>query len=197
MTHVVFDIGGVLVTWDPTLAWVDDLGPEGTAAFLDRIGFKKLNLACDAGASFTQAAALIADRADARLLGEYVERYALTVPHKIARSWDMLHALRAAGHPVSAITNWSAETWPVGCAVHPELAQVFDTTVVSGQVGMIKPSRVIFRHFCAEAGVAPSDCLFIDDGLHNCLGARAAGMDAIHFTGPDALEAGLKERGLA
>ena len=197
MTHVVFDIGAVLVEWDPSLAWVDDLGADGAAAFLERIGFDKLNLACDAGASFTQAAALIADPEDARLLGQYVARYALTVPRKIARSWQMLHALKAAGHPVSAITNWSAETWPEGCKVHPELGEVFETTIVSGRVGMIKPSTAIFRHFCTEAGVAPAECLFIDDGLHNCLGARAAGMDAIHFTGPDALEAGLEKRGLA
>jgi len=196
MIHVVFDIGAVLVEWDPALAWIDDLGPEATADFLSRVRFEKLNLACDAGVSFGQAAALLEDAEDARRLAQYVERYALTVPRKIDRSWDMLYALKDAGHAVSAITNWSAETWPEGCSVHPELTQVFETTIVSGQVGMIKPSVAIFRHFCATAGVAPEACLFIDDGLHNCLGARAAGMDAIHFTGPDALENGLKTRGL-
>lgn len=195
-THVVFDIGAVLVNWDPALAWIDDLGAEGTAAFLKRVNFDKLNLACDAGATFAQAAALLDDPEDARLLKQYVARYARTVPGKIARSWDALYALKAAGYPVSAITNWSAETWPEGCKVHPELAEVFDTTIVSGQIGMVKPSTAIFYHFCTEAGATPADCLFIDDGLHNCLGARAAGMDTIHFTGPDALETGLKTRGL-
>lgn len=196
MKHIVFDIGAVLVEWDPTLAWIDELGAEATQAFLQRVQFDKLNLACDAGASFTGAAAQLEDPEDGRLLAQYVTRYTRTVPRKITRSWEMLYALKAAGHPISAITNWSAETWPEGCKAHPELAEVFETTLVSGQVGMIKPSVAIYRHFCAMAGVAPEECLFIDDGLHNCLGAKTAGMDAIHFTGPDALEAGLNARGL-
>ncbi|MEM7470485.1 MAG: HAD family phosphatase [Pseudomonadota bacterium] len=196
MKHVVFDIGAVLVDWDPALAWIDDLGRTETDAFLKRINFDKLNLACDAGATFAEAAILLDDPEDAARLRQYVERYAQTVAHKIQDTWDILYALKEKSVRVFAITNWSAETWPEGCKVHPELAEVFETTVVSGQVGMIKPSVEIYRHFCAKAGVEPADCIFTDDGLHNCLGARAAGMDAIHFTGPEALAAGLKTRGL-
>ncbi|MCY4334460.1 MAG: HAD-IA family hydrolase [Litoreibacter sp.] len=125
-----------------------------------------------------------------------MDRYALTVPNKIKGSWDILYALKENGTRVFAITNWSAETWPEGCKAHPELADVFEEVIVSGQVGMIKPSLEIFRHFCMKAGVVAADCIFTDDGLHNCLGAKAAGMDSIHFTGPPALEAGLKARGL-
>lgn len=196
MKHVVFDIGAVLVDWDPALAWVNDLGRSETEALLKRVNFDKLNLACDAGATFSEAAALLENSDDAARLAQYVERYPLTVPDKIQGTWDILYALKEKGVRVFAITNWSAETWPKGCKVHPELAEVFETTVVSGQVGMIKPSVEIYRHFCAKAGVEPADCIFIDDGLHNCLGAIAAGMDAIHFTGPAALAAGLKTRGL-
>ena len=196
MKHVVFDIGAVLVEWDPALAWVDDLGLSETDAFLERINFDKLNLACDAGATFNEAASLLDDPNDAALLRQYVERYAQTVPNKIQGTWDILNTLKAKNVRVFAITNWSAETWPEGCKAHQELAEVFEFTVVSGQVGMIKPSVEIFSHFCVEAGVDPIDCIFTDDGLHNCLGAKAAGMDAIQFTGPDALEAGLKQRGL-
>ncbi|SHG90975.1 2-haloacid dehalogenase [Cognatiyoonia sediminum] len=196
MKHVVFDIGAVLVEWDPALAWVDDLGQSETNAFLERINFDKLNLACDAGATFNEAASLLDDSDDAALLRQYVERYSQTVPNKIQGTWDILNALKAKDVRVFAITNWSVETWPQGCKAHPELAEVFEFTVVSGQVGMIKPSVEIFSYFCVEAGVDAADCIFTDDGLHNCLGAKAAGMNAIHFTGPDALEAGLKQRGL-
>jgi 2-haloacid dehalogenase len=195
-TTVVFDIGGVLVDWQPHLAWVDDLGAEETAAFLARIGFDKINLACDAGARFADAALLIEDPGDAALLKQYVARYTRTVPAKIAGSWDILRQLQANGTPLHAITNWSAETWPEGLKVHPELGEVFGTTVVSGDVGVIKPSVEIYRLLCERAGVSPQDCVFIDDGLHNCLGAKAAGMDAIHFLGPDQLAAALQERGL-
>jgi len=196
MRHVVFDIGAVLVDWDPALAWLSDLGQAETDAFLKRINFDKLNLACDAGATFAEAAALLDDAADATRLAQYAERFALAVPHKIQGTWDILYDLKEKGVRIFAITNWSAETWPEGCKTHPELAEVFETTVVSGQVGMIKPSVEIYRHFCTKAGVDAADCIFTDDGLHNCLGAKAAGMDAIHFTGPEALADGLKTRGL-
>jgi 2-haloacid dehalogenase len=196
MKHVVFDIGAVLIAWDPALAWGDDLGAAGARAFMERIGFDKINLACDAGARFEDAADLLEDASDAALLRQYIPRYTRTVPHKIIGTWKILQTLKDRGVMVHAITNWSAQTWVEGCKAHPELAEVFETTIVSGQVGMVKPSVEIFRHFCAKAGVDPSDCIFTDDGLHNCLGARAAGMDAIHFTGPGALGAGLMARGV-
>lgn len=193
---VVFDIGGVLIDWQPHLAWSDEMGEEAAWAFLARIGFDKLNLACDAGASFAEAAQTIADPDDAARLAQYVDRYACTVPDKIDGTWDILHALRDQGVAVHAITNWSAETWPEGVKAHPELAQVFGTTVVSGEVGVIKPSTEIYRLLCDRAEINPVRCVFIDDGLHNCIGAKAAGMDAIHFTGAGALATALKQRGL-
>ena len=77
---VVFDIGGVLVDWRPHLAWVDDLGEDGARAFLDRVGFDKINFACDGGARFGDAADLVEDAEDAARLRQYVARYARTVP---------------------------------------------------------------------------------------------------------------------
>ncbi|MEL7104972.1 MAG: HAD family phosphatase [Pseudomonadota bacterium] len=193
---VVFDIGAVLVDWQPALAWSDELGMKGAQAFMDRVRFDKINFACDGGATFGAAAELIDDPEDAALLAQYVSRYTRAVPDKITGTWDLLYALKDKGVPTHAITNWSFETWPEGLKVHPELGEVFGTTIVSGQVGMLKPSVEIYRLLCTRAGVAPETCVFIDDGLHNCLGARAAGMDAIHFTGPDALAEALKTRGL-
>lgn len=193
---VVFDIGGVLVDWRPHLAWVDDLGEEGARGFLQRSGFDKINFACDGGARFGEAADLMDDPDDALRISQYVERYTRTVPDKVAGTWQVLHDLRTRAVPLHAITNWSAETWPEGLKVHPELGEVFGTTIVSGQVGVLKPSVEIYRLLCARADVRPQQCVFIDDGLHNCLGARAAGMDAIHFRNADSLRAQLADRGL-
>lgn len=193
---VVFDIGAVLVDWQPHLAWADELTEAEARAFMDRIGFDKINLACDAGATFSGAAAGLSDANDTARLARYVDRYAATVPRKIPGTWDVLRDLKAAGRAVHAITNWSAETWPHGVATHPELAEAFGTTIVSGQVGIIKPSVEIYRLLCTRAGVRPEQCVFIDDGLHNCIGARAAGMAAVHFTGADALRTALTDMGV-
>lgn len=195
-TTVVFDIGGVLVDWQPHLAWSDEIGEDAARAFLDRVGFAKINLACDAGARFGDAADTLPNAEDAALLAQYVPRYSRTVPHKLADTWDILFDLKSAGVALHAITNWSAETWPEGLKVHPELGEVFGTTIVSGEVGMIKPSVAIYQLLCARAQVSPEQCVFIDDGPHNCIGAKAAGMDAIPFVGADNLRAQLTQRGL-
>ncbi len=193
---VVFDIGGVLIDWHARLAWRDELGDAETDAFMARVGFDKINLACDGGARFTDAAKDIADPEDGARLAQYVARYTKTVPDKLTGTWDILYALKDKGVPLHAITNWSAETWPEGVKAHPELAQVFGTTVVSGEVGMIKPGKAIYQLLCDRAGLKPEQCVFIDDGAHNCIGAKAAGMDAIHFTGAETLRNALEIRGL-
>ncbi|MEZ5713751.1 MAG: HAD family phosphatase [Paracoccaceae bacterium] len=194
---VVFDIGGVLVDWQPHRAWLGELGTrEAVAAFMERIDFPTRNLRADGGARFADLAEELDDPEDRRRLAAYVDLYPETVRERIEGSWDILDALLARGVAVHAITNWSAETWPRGVQAQPRLAEVFGVTVVSGQEGMIKPDPAIFALLCARAGLAPQDCVFVDDGLHNVEAARGVGMDGIHFTGPGALARDLAERGL-
>ena len=195
MKAVVFDIGNVLVHWDPVLAWIEDFGSrEATEDFLKRVDFYARNLRGDGGETFAEMSKEIADRADSERFAEYVDRYPLTVPQKVSGTWDILFKLKASGLPVHAITNWSAETWPEGMKVHPELGQVFDVTVVSGEEKMLKPEARIYEVLCERAGLSPADCIFIDDSPKNVEGARAVVMDAIHFTDADALARALSER---
>lgn len=195
--NIIFDIGNVLLKWDPAEAFLDDLGSrEAVAAFLDRIDFHALNLRADGGETFADLAATLDDPADRALLASYLDNYALTIRETIPGTWVLLDRLRAQGHAIHAITNWSAETWPIGLATHPRLANAFEVTVVSGHEGLLKPDARIFQLLCERAGVAPADCLFIDDTKRNADGARAAGLDGVHFTGPEALEQALLERGL-
>jgi 2-haloacid dehalogenase len=194
---VVFDLGGVLVDWQPHLAWVEELGSrEAAEAFMDRIGFRALNMRADNGEAFTDLAGELDDPEDARRLRDYVRLYPRTVEHAVPGSWEIVDRLRARGTPLHAITNWSAETWPRGLTVQPRLAEVFGVIVVSGQEGVMKPDPRIYEILLERAGLAAADCVFIDDGPHNVEGARAVGIDGIHFTGAGALEAELKARGL-
>ncbi len=196
MKAVVFDIGGVLIDWQPHLAWVEALGSEDAAhAFIERTGFREKNARGDNGECFVDLAQELEDPQDRELFAGYVDLYARTVENAIHGTWDVLDRLKAQGTPVHAITNWSAETWPEGLKVHPRLGEVFGTLVVSGEEGMMKPDARIFHLLCERAGIAPEGCVFIDDGLHNVEGARAVGMDGNHFTTPQALEIALTERG--
>ncbi|MFT4150636.1 MAG: HAD family phosphatase [Paracoccaceae bacterium] len=195
--NIVFDIGNVLVRWDPHLAFIPDLGSRAAADdFLARIDFFALNLRCDGGETFSTLADEIADSRDQSLFRGYPHCCDRTIRQPIEGTWTLMEELRAAGHGIHAITNWSAETWPLGVATHPRLGTAFGVTVVSGREKMVKPDPRIFLTLCDRAGVTPESCLFIDDSPRNVEGARAVGMDAVHFTTPEALRAELEARDL-
>ncbi|MCC5971977.1 MAG: HAD family phosphatase [Pararhodobacter sp.] len=197
MKAVVFDIGNVLVRWEPQRAFAPALGSlEATDAFLARIDFMARNLRADAGERFADIAAELDDPDDRALLGTYVERFGTTLTESIEGSWALMERLRARGFEIHAITNWSAETWPYGMAAHSRLGQAFGVTVISGHERILKPDPRIFALLCERTGLAATDCLFIDDSPKNVAGARAFGMQAEHFTSPPALEAALTARGL-
>lgn len=194
---VVFDIGNVLVRWDAHLAFVLELGTRSAVdAFLERTDFFARNLRADAGESFADLAAEIEAAADRALFSTYVDRYAMTIPQAIEGTWSLMERLRQKRLQIHAITNWSAETWPKGVLAHPRLGTSFGVTIVSGQERLLKPEPAIFHLLCERGGLLPADCVFVDDSLKNVEGARAIGMDAIHFESPQQLEHALQERGL-
>lgn len=197
ITTLVFDIGNVLVRWDPVAPFLPRLGDRATVqAFIDRVGFAALNLRADGGETFDALATGIADPQDRAIFSDYLPGYAASIADPIEGTWALMDRLRARGHAIHAITNWSAETWPVGLATHPRLATAFGVTLVSGLEGITKPDPRIFARLCDRAGVAPGDCLFIDDSPYNVAGALAAGMAAHRFTDPQTLERDLTLRGL-
>lgn len=197
--NIVFDIGNVLIRWRPERAVAAHFpDPAEALAYLDRVGFAAWNLANDGGRSFAEGYAelLAAHPAEALPLADYPARFAETIREPIAGTWALIDRLKARGHPLYAITNFAAETWPVALRFYPRLGQVFRDIVVSGQVGLLKPGPEIFRLLFARNHLDPAQCLFIDDSPANVAGARATGMKAHRFTTPEALEADLAARGL-
>lgn len=195
--HVVFDIGNVLLQWDPHLAFLPELGSRAAVdAFLARIDFHRWNRLCDGGEDRAALTAAIADPQDRAVLTRYAARFAQTIAQPVPGSWDILDDLVARGVPVGAITNFSADMWPHALALYPALGTALDPVVVSGAERLLKPEPAIFHLFCRRAGVAPADCLFIDDSPDNVAGARAVGMQAVHFTDAPALRGELESAGL-
>lgn len=197
VSEVVFDIGGVLVEWDPAFAFSDALGGYAAAqAFIARTGFHEKNIRADSGASFAGLAQEIENPDDRALFARYVANYGRTIQTRIEGTWALLDRLRARGVPTHAITNWGRETWESGLKTQPRLGEVFDTLVVSAREGVAKPDHAIFALFCERAGRAPGACLFIDDKAENADAARAFGMDAVVFTDPVQLARDLTDRGM-
>ena len=199
MSTVVFDIGNVLIRWEPRAAFRHAFASDAEIdALLGEVGFSEWNYANDRGRGRTEAVAVIAAcwPQHVAVMDGYFDRFHLTIREKIDESWEMLRDLLAAGQRVWALTNWGAETWPQALRRHPELGEMFEGIVVSGHAGVVKPEREIFDLLCARAGVAPETCFFIDDSAANVAGARAAGWAAHLFEGADGLRAELRDRGL-
>ena len=195
---IVFDIGNVLIRWDPRAAFRHAFGDDAAIdALFDEVGFHDWNLEQDRGRSRADAVAAIAAHwpHHAALMDGFFDRFGLTVRDRIDGSWQIVAELRARGHAVWALTNWGPDTWGVAVRLHPELAML-DGIVVSGHEGMAKPDLRIFDLFCARAGAAAGDCFFTDDSAANVAAARAAGWQAHHFIGAGGLRAELQDRGL-
>ena len=199
MTHIVFDIGNVLIAWDEHAPFRDAFADDtAIAGFLAEIGFYTWNLEQDRGRTRHEALAAMAVDwpGHVPMVARIFDRFDETIQCKIEGSWEVLNDLKSAGHRVFGLTNWGAETWPVAQAVHPELADVFEDVVVSGHERLIKPDARIYQVLTARNGLRPEECLFIDDSLANVTSARACGWQAHHFRGADGLAAELRKRGL-
>ncbi len=198
MTLMVFDIGNVLLRWEPQAAFRHALDSDAEIdAMLEKVGFYEWSYEQDRGRTRAEAVAAIAARwpEHTDLMDGYFDRFGLTIRERIEGTWAIIAALRARDHRLWALTNFSADTWPEALRLHPDLPALFEGIVVSGHERMVKPDRDIFDLLCARAGVAPGQCYFTDDSAANVAGARDAGWRAHQFTGAERLRADLRERG--
>ncbi len=103
--------------------------------------------------------------------------------------YDMIRTLRAAGLRTALLSN----SW--GCAEYPrsDFPGLFDTVVLSGEVGMRKPEPEIFRHVAQALGLDPAECVFVDDMEPNVTAAQACGMTSVLHTEPEATARTLQE----
>ncbi|ADZ72094.1 HAD family hydrolase [Polymorphum gilvum] len=199
ITTVVFDIGNVLIEWDPEHLYrklIPD--PEDRRRFLSEICTPAWNLEQDRGRSWAEAVAeriaLFPDHAE--LIRAYDLRWHEMVPGAIAETVEILYELQNAGVPLHAITNFSSEKFAEAQERFAFLKTAFRSVVVSAHQGLLKPDRSIYEVLLKSAGLAPETCLFVDDSLRNVEGARTVGMQAVHFTTADRLRADMKALGL-
>lgn len=195
---VVFDIGGVLIDWNPAYLYRKLLPDEAAvSAFLSDVCTSAWNEQFDAGRPFSDGIAELVSRNpdQSDLIEAYWLRWHEMLGGKIEGTVKLLDRLKAAGIPVHAISNWSAETFPRAQEIYPFLGS-FDVLVVSGREKLVKPHAPIFERFLDRAGVRAAECLFIDDNAANIAAAEALGFHTEHFTGSEALESRLINLGL-
>jgi 2-haloacid dehalogenase len=197
---IVFDLGGVLIDWNPRHLYRKMLTDEtAIERFLEEVCSPAWNLAMDAGRPFAEGVADLARTHPEKreLIEAYHERWIEMVGGPIAETVALLEALDARGLPLYALSNWSAETFLLVRHV-PAYAFLdrFRHIVVSGEIGMVKPDRAIYDHLLGIVGRPAASCLFIDDNAANIEAARALGFHTHRFVDAQGLRAALVEQGL-
>jgi 2-haloacid dehalogenase len=197
-TTVVFDLGGVLIEWDPRHLYRKLFdAPDEMESFLAEVTTAEWNAQQDAGRPWAEAVeTLVAEHPERR---ELIEAFHLRWPEMLAGeipgTVDVLTELRAAGIRLVALSNWSGEMFPFARARFDFLSW-FEGIVISGEVGVNKPDRRIFEHLVERFGIEPAAALFVDDSPANIDAARALGFRAIQFTNATALRRELVRLGL-
>lgn len=199
MEAVLFDLGAVLVDWNPRYLYRPLFGGDEAAMehFLAEIVPPSWNLEIDRGKPFDEA---VAERVrlhpeHAGLIRMWKDRWEHMLRDPIPGSVEVLADLRGRGHRLFALTNWSAETFPVARRRF-EFLQWFEDIVVSGEVKLAKPDPQIFALAIRRFRLVPEKTVFIDDLEHNVEAGRKAGLRTIHFRDPRQLRADLKDFGL-
>ena len=180
---VVFDIGNVLVRWNPRNLFRKTMKDEArmerflsTALAMDFVSLT------DIVADFSRA---VAERAKAfpefaHELHLFDERWVETIGGPIEENVALMRRLKAAGRPVYALSNFATVKFAIARKMFDFLND-FDHAVISGHVGAAKPDPRIFEILFEQVGKRPQELVFVDDSLNNVEVARALGMPSIHF----------------
>src|SRR6266478_7985590 len=196
---VVFDLGGVLIDWDPRHLYRKLFCGDEPAMeeFLATVCTQEWNRCQDAGRSFVEGARLLkSEHPDkAELIDAFGERFAEMISGPIVGTVEILRELRGRATPLYGLTNWSVETYPLAFEQFDFLGW-FEGILVSGAVGLIKPDPRIYTLLLERFAIDPRRAVYIDDGAANAAAARGFGVHGIHFTTPAALREELVALGL-
>jgi 2-haloacid dehalogenase len=195
---VVFDLGGVLIDWDPRYLYrqLFDGREAEMEAFLTLVTTKEWNHRQDAGRPWAEAVEELglAHPEQRDLIEAYASRWEEMLGGAIEGTVAILAELRDAGVPLYALSNWSAETFPRARAMYDFLGW-FDGTVISGELGITKPDPRIYEHLLETFDLEAAQVFFTDDLEVNVEAARALGIEAVVYRGPEPLRRDLVAAG--
>lgn len=196
---IIFDLGGVLIDWNPKYVFQEVFdNEEEMQHFFDNICTHDWNIQQDAGRPLAEATEiLVAEYPDYEPhIRAYYGRWKEMLGGPIHGTVEMLEELhRRQEHQLLALTNWSHETFPTALELYPFL-QLFEGIVVSGVEKCIKPDPQIYNILINRYSVQPNQALFIDDNAKNVEGAKNLGIEAIQFKSPEQLRQYFEENAI-
>ena len=195
---IIFDLGGVLIDWDPRYLYRKLISDEDQIeAFLSNVCTMDWNEEQDAGRSFEEGIALLSERWPEyhSLIEVYYQRWIEMIGGAIYDSVDVLEALHSKEIPLFALTNWSAQTFPLIRDDFPFL-NWFKGIVVSGEEKLKKPDPAVYQLILDRYRLEPAQTLFIDDNKRNIDAAAAMGLQTLHYTSSVEMAKSLSSLGL-
>lgn len=198
-TTVVFDLGGVLVDWNPRYLYRKLFnGDEATMEnFLATVCTHEWNLKQDAGRRFEEGCAELAAKHPnkAELIYAWYHRFDETFSGPIQETVDILAELKERQTPVYALTNWNKETFEMVRNLFP-FFEWFNGIVISGVEKIVKPDERIYRILMSRYSIDPRKAVYIDDSDDNVKTAQRLGFTGIHYTTPEDLRKRLQRLNL-
>lgn len=194
----VFDIGQVLIRWDPLGALTGQMGSQQAAEdFMAEVDFHAWHRQQDAGGAVADGVETLTARFPhhAVTIARFYDRWLDAVPGEVQGMRDLFLGLTSR-MPVYGISNFSRELFDRTLPVYPFLS-AFTGLVLSGDEKLTKPDARIYRLLCERYGLPPERCMFIDDSPANVDAARGVGMKAHIFTDAASLVPVLRAEGFA
>jgi 2-haloacid dehalogenase len=195
---VVFDIGGVLIDWNPRHLFRKVFeNEEEMEWFLSNICTYEWNVQQDGGKLFSVATAELSAKYPeySDKIALYYGRWTEMLGGEIEGTVKIFRELKSKGMPLYALSNWSHEAFPAAYERY-DFMKEFDGLVVSGYEKLLKPDHAIYRVLMERYNIIPSESVYIDDNKPNADAATELGFHAIHFLSPDQLRAELKKLGV-
>lgn len=196
---LVFDLGGVLIDWNPDYLYNKLIPDEKERRwFLENICTPDWNEHQDAGRSLREGTEWLVKRfpEHAAAIRAYYDRWTEMLGGPIHETVDIFRELKTLGRlRLYALTNWSAETFPVALEMY-EFLHWFDGRLVSGEEKIRKPFPEIYRLLIDRFGIDPPKAIYVDDNIRNVLPARELGFIGIHFRTPELFREELKGLGV-
>jgi 2-haloacid dehalogenase len=195
---IIFDLGGVLIDWNPLYVF-NDLIPdeERRKHFFENVGTMHWNEQQDAGVLIETATneriALFPEWENE--IRAYYGRWVEMLGEPLLGTVEILKKLTdSPNYRVYALTNWSAETFPIAKSLDRfQFLHWFEGVLVSGEEMMIKPQPEIFELILSRYDIDRTKAIFIDDNLRNVHASNAVGLKAIHFQSSEQLAEELRQ----